>query len=129
MDHIKSNTHQEKSEHVSRLHAFHSKLGDVQKIIRNKFKKACSNRLACERDANLTMKPLAATSKQVMHQHQQHSPAKNDSNRAFKYRLVDPNTLCNRLRVLIASTSASDVKQSEEIKAIIKKLHDLEIIV
>lgn len=52
MGHDRSNALQEKRKHIE------LKLADTQNIIRNKFKKACSKRLAHERDAKHAMKAL-----------------------------------------------------------------------
>lgn len=105
--------------------ALKQKLTAIKKTIRNKFKSACAIRLECERDAGHAMKPLTASNSCM----QQQSSVETSS----KYRNIqtnDINYLCTRLNALLSSTKMKDDKQRiPEIKAIINRLRDLDIIV
>lgn len=139
--------HHEKRNQNSRSEAFKLKLTDTRAVIRNKFKKACVNRLKCEREVNHAMKPLATTANKLKSFEcgfslpkttskscrQQQLPAEihsHHSKKSRKIETIDPNRLCNRLKVLLASTNmCDDVQRAEEINAIINHLRKLEILV
>lgn len=131
MVHDKSNALQKKREQIE------LKIADTQKIIRNKFKKACLDRCMQERDAKHAMHALATTKTNVLKSFvpdfskPKATTANISSYRSNKSRKIetnDPNILCTRLRVLLSSTNASDVEQTAEKNAIIRKLHDLIVI-
>lgn len=132
MVHDESNTLQKKREQIE------LKIAYTQKMIRNKFKKACLNRCKQERDAKHAMHALATTktnvSKSFVHDFSKPKAtaaniSSNRSNKSIKIETNDPNILCTRLRVLLASTNASDVEQTIEKNAIIRKLHGLHLLV
>lgn len=116
---------QNKRDSVSSSNALKLKIDDIRKTIRNKFKKACANRLECERDSTHAMKPLAASETSI----QQQLCAKSSS----KSRMIernDTNYLCTRLKVLLSSNEMFDeVQRTRELNAIINRLRDLKIIV
>lgn len=128
MVHDKSNTLQKKREQIE------LKLVDTQKTIRNKFKKACLNRCMQERDAKNAMHALATAKTSVLKSFvldfsKPKATTANISNKSRKIETIDPNILCTRLRVLLASPNDSDVKQTIEKNAIIRKLYDLHLLV
>lgn len=112
------------------------KIADTQSIIRKKFKKAYANRLEREHEVNQVMKPLiepsTSTKKYDMQPQHRQIHAKNDSKRSVKYKLAisnEPNDLCNRLRIISASSNAVvDVKHTEEKNAIITRLRELNLL-
>lgn len=135
-----------------------SKIIATKNVIRNKFKKACLNRIENENNVNKTMKSLTAItpstcdleSKNYDFSHQQLSNTKNDSpqthlsiksqsNHAIKSRPLktfgkkhqhDPNALCDNLRILLASMpNVGDVKCMHQIKTILDELRKLGIII
>lgn len=133
--HEKSTTN--KRSQASRSNVLKLKLTATQNVIRNKCKTACANRIQREYEVQRAMKPLTASfssssisAKQV--KQQQQSLAKNVSKRMIKCKFAksnDPNDLCNRLRILLVSTNASDAIRSAEKNVIIRKLRDLKILV
>lgn len=126
-----------KRSQASRSNALTLKLSATQNVIRSKFKTACANRRGREQEVKHAMKPLTVSlasssirAKRVKQQQHQHSLAEFFSKRLIKYaRSNDPNVLCNRLRLLLASTNAPDAIQTEKKNAIISKLRDLKILV
>lgn len=145
----KSTVNHEKKEQNSSSNSFMLKLTDTQNIIRNKFKKACSNRIKCEHDANHVIQsiatPIAGDAKSFeddysvpkisakqCKQHQ-HSSDKIYSLQTIKSRKTetnDPDALCTRLRVLLASANVhDDTNHTEEINVIIEQLRNLKILV
>lgn len=106
------------------------KLTNTRNIIRKKFKIACMNRLECERDANQAMKPIASTTTKTKNFPLAIAPiARINSQQSRIIETNDPNDLCARLRALLASNKSYDNAQCiEEIKAIIAKLYDLNIL-
>lgn len=134
--HKNSASFHEKKDQDSRSKAVLLKLADAQKIIRNKFKKACAKRIESERDVDRAMLPLTATNTSELNsfEHDSFPPnaslAKTHSSRKIKFRkseLNDPNALCSRLKLLLASSKIT--KRTDEINAIIKHLRDHEILV
>lgn len=117
MKNNKTNTPQEKTEHESVLDASDttSKISIAQNVIRNKFEKACMNRIEHERDVNQSLKPIIADSLLTT------TSANNEMQN-------DPNKLCVQLRLLINSSIATNADHTHEITTIIAKLRDLEII-
>lgn len=132
-----------------------SKLSATRNVIKNKFRKARTNRLENEHDSVRAMKPLAKTvdleSKNRDYSH--HMPSKttnvsplshstsrrclNHINNSWalpiktnKEKHHDPNTLCDSLRVLLASSLNIDAckKCMQQINAIFDELRKLEII-
>lgn len=105
--------------------AMNLKLSDIKKTIRNKFKTACAIRLECEQNAGHAISPLPA-SKSCMQK-------KTSVETSSKYRnnqKNDINYLCTRLNALLSSTKMKDDKHRiQEIKAIIIRMRDLNIIV
>lgn len=102
-----------------------SKIAATQNIIKNKFKQAYSDRLAHEENVIRALKPLAdqlsASSK---------IPTMNHAFEANLLRTNDINKLCMRLKKLIkSSVNNSDYNCNEELKSIIIKLREHEIIV
>lgn len=97
-----------------------AKIADTQKVIKNKFVKAYTNRVDHENDVNETMKPLTCS-------HRTTTSKPNNKNSLLK--INDTNELCNRLQKLINSQISRNVNYSQEIEMIISKLHELGIIV
>lgn len=103
---------------------------DTQNVIRNKFQKACMNRIDHENKQNQAMEPL-------------HIESSNNEKSSTTTTLIakqvdcvneekepdDPNELCNRLRLLINSQIADNVNHMHEINSIVAKLAELEILV
>lgn len=126
-----------------------SKLEETQNIIRNKFKKAHSNRIKSESDVNHTIQPLTAAAAAAKNsapvdlesnnsslQASLHSISKNNLNRASISNTIktnedvrDPNALCDILRILLTSLpNFGDVACMQRINAILDELRRLEII-
>lgn len=122
-----------------------SKLTATQNIIRNKFEKAHKIRLENEHDVNRAMKPHTASitsglesknndprivSKTTTnHSPQLHLATESCSNHVIKTN-DDPNTLCDILRTLLASSQNVDkIECMRQINAILDELRDLEIII
>lgn len=124
----KSSVQQEKEKQIE------LKLATVQKIIRNKFKKACSNRRAHERNERNAMKTITTTTKNT---HEiKSSDGRTDnitsspvSNKSIKIEMNDPNDLCIRLREILSSPNAHNALQIKKKKEIINKLHELNFLV
>lgn len=126
-----------------------SKLTATQNVIRNKFEKAYTNRIVNEHDVNHAMKPLTASAVDLesenngssLHNHskttnnseQLHLATKSYSNHSIKTneeKHHDPNTLCDILRILLASPlNVDDMKSMQQINAILDELRKLEIII
>lgn len=129
---------EKKPKQKSMSNAISSQLAVTQNVIRNKFEKACINRLEHEKDVNQVLKPLIAnpTSSSTCddrHQQQQSTAAvKIKLNESVKSRLMrtsNPNELCARLRVLLAAANTTNVmKRIKEINAILEKLVELGIL-
>lgn len=99
-----------------------SKINETQRVIRNKFKTAYANRIDHEHNVNQAMQPLSDSL----------SATTTASNHSLKYSSLvtnDVNDLCNRLQHLLESQTKRNVNHEQEIKTIIYKLRDLEIIV
>lgn len=104
-----------------------SKLAATQNIIRNKFKKTYSERLVHERNVIRAMKPLTATVAPLST-----SSKVPGSKHAFKInslRAININDLCTRMKKLVNSTNKNSDACNEDIKTIITKLREHEIIV
>lgn len=153
MDLDKSTTLQEEGEVDSISNANLLKTFDTQNIIRNKFKKACTNRLERENDANQAMRPLteistlaplsndleykdnefsshnSSKSQIIKAIHQPRLAANKSRSAREKEKEHDPNELCNRLRLLVTAQIAGNVNKMQEINSIIAELRDLGIIV
>lgn len=61
MMHDISTATKNKSNHENELNAIMSKIHNTQNVIRNKFEKACKNRLEHERETDCAMQPLVAS--------------------------------------------------------------------
>lgn len=110
------------------------KLATVQKMIRNKFKKACSNRRANERNERNAMKTIASTTKNTHELKSSDSRTDNFTsspvrNKSIKIEMNDPNALCIRLREILSSPNAHNALQINEKKEIINKLQELNFLV
>lgn len=149
----KKTTIRKKTEHNSTANANMVQIVEhTQNIIKNKFKKACMNRLKKEEDEKMFMQPLAAIaassvrSNDVKSKEEDYSLSKAPSKQrkqeehsttaASKQRIKcgileksSPNDLCNRLKLLVASQLASKIDNMEEINMIIAQLNDLDIFV
>lgn len=134
-----------------------SKFIATRNVIKNKFAKACMNRMEHERDEREAIKPLTSFLDSRSHalnlkskgneskkMSLLKSPIKTDTKiyrsyleRAIKMRKIqknkekkdDPNELCNRLKKLLKLQIASNGNHEQEVHSIIKKLHDLDIFV
>lgn len=119
-----------------------SKLEATQNIIRNKFKKAHSNRIKNEHDVNRAIQPLTAaadssasvdseTNNSSLQAPSIHSSAKNNSSaiKTNEQQDRDPNALCDILRILLTPLpDFSDIECMQRINAILDELRRLEII-
>lgn len=109
-------------------------IADTQNVIKKKFEKACKNRMKHEQDVDQALKPLIAavpvkikrdlSSKTIVVPTQ--NPMKHVKNHANND--VNPNELCDKLRMLLASHLSGNA-QTNEINSIIAKLKELKIIV
>lgn len=97
-----------------------SKLAASQNIIRNKFENALTNRLRKENDMNDAMKPLTSSHPLTT------SSAQKSIDLEYKNN-PDPNTLCDNLRTLLASSNHDDVKSMQQINTILDELRRLGI--
>lgn len=100
-----------------------SKLTVMQNVIKNKFDKACTNRIQSENNVNDAIKQLFTTSSDF-------STTNNAPQIKQDHSDLDPNKLCANLRILLSSSSCnvSDTKCNQQINTIINKLRELEII-
>lgn len=138
----KSAALQEKKEQITTSNWNMKQINYVQNVIRNKFKKACKNRLEHEYSANQAMKPLTAKTMSIKndlpsranivsrqsgakHKIKSRIIRKNDE----KMHALNPNALCDKLRLLKNSPIAGNGHHTREINHIIAKLRELEIIV
>lgn len=113
------------------------KLAATQNVIRNKFKKAYTNRLEKEDEVNNAIEPPKATAAvaavtnfdslniatPIVSPSLAHLRQKNQS---------DPNALCDRLKILLAICQASidsDGEDVQQIKNLIDELREQEIII
>lgn len=106
----------------------------TQKVLKNKFKKAVANRLAQENNLNQAMQPLVTDPLSDAKQTRPASTTKvvdNNKKREAKTSIdhIDPNKLCDRLKILLSSLVAEDAEHTQEIKTIINQLRELEILV
>lgn len=125
----------------------------TRNVIKNKFRKACAFRLEHVRDANRALHSLitAATtneseSKKSAHDFSLRKQSKNnmpqlglaiksDLNKKIKScsrgnvnNVNNPNKLCAKLRKLLNSQNTDSPQRTREIRAIVNKLHELEIL-
>lgn len=97
-----------------------AKISDTQKVIKNKFIKAYSNRVDHENDVNETMKPLTCSQRTTTKQTNKNSLLKID----------DINKLCIRLQKNFNSQkTCRNCNYRQEIEIIIDKLYEFGIIV
>lgn len=126
----------EKKTEENKSNAIITKLIATQNVMKNKFKKAYANRLEGESNLEQSMIPITAltsneadSSKTVQNDSLRHSsttksylslknPIDNTADEA--------NELCDRLRLLL---SDNHMNNEEEINIIIRKLHELDILV
>lgn len=107
-----------------------SKLTATQNVIRNKFKKAYTNRLEREHDVNRAMKPLTSSSTTTSLTNESGFKKKDEfSNHSIESRAIDSNELCNSLRKLLTSQIVDNVNHTHEINSIIEQLRELKIII
>lgn len=99
-----------------------AKISDTQKVIKNKFIKAYSNRVDHENDVNETMKPLICRRRTTT------TTTTEQTNKNDLFKSNDINELCIRLQKLVNSQICRNCNYSQEIKIIINKLHELGII-
>lgn len=124
-----SETHQEKND----ANEIKMKMIATQNVIKSKFSKAKANRIEQENNLKQTMRPLLAVSS--THSRPTTTSTKTADNKNRKdinnihFSFNNPNELCERLRIHLSTMSENDVKQEEEMKAIINKLRELEILV
>lgn len=121
--HDKSIILQDKKEEDSRPKSNMLKITNAQKTIKKKFKKAYTNRLECEREVIRAIKPLNTKTKQ-------NEFTLPGASTTLKIETSDPNVLCTRLRVLLASSKTSNkVQHTDEINSIINRLHELGLLI
>lgn len=94
-----------------------SKLANTQSVIRNKFAKAYTLRCEHENDVNQSVQSLVS------------KPTKRVDSVNGEKKTIDPNELCNQLRLLLTAQNAGNANHTEEINTIIAKLHELEILI
>lgn len=126
MDSAKSGVQQEKEKQIE------LKLTTVQKIIRNKFKKACSDRRAHERNERNAMKTITTKNAHEL----KSSVARTDnitsspvSNKSIKIEMNDPNDLCYRLQKILSSPNALNALQIKKKNEIINKLQQINLLI
>lgn len=127
----KSAALQEKKEQITTANVNMKQINYVQNVIRNKFKKACKNRLDHEYSANQAMKPLITTTKSIKND----SPSRenivsrqSDAKYKIKSRM-NPNALCDKLRFLLQSQFTGNRQHAHEINSLFAKLREQNIIV
>lgn len=130
MGHAKSSVQQQQEKRKQ----FELKLAVAQKIIRKKFKKAISNRRTLERNANQVMRasPTTKTIDSNSFEHNKSSSENYITNPPIESEKItsnNPNDLCNRLKILLATSNVSDERKITEKNAIISKLHELNLLV
>lgn len=94
-----------------------NKLIATRNVIKKKFRIAYANRIEHEKKQKQAIRPTTT------------SAGKN--NKEIDNNIIsfnNPNQMCERLRKLISTACEDDVKQVEEMKTIIKKLHGQEIL-
>lgn len=128
-----------------------SRINATQNVIRNKYKKAYTRRLEHEHDVNQSMIPLTAATTTVESKNKDfslqnlsktpnvssHLTTKSFSKRAIKSRSIktnkekriDPNTLCDSLKILLTSSQNVGEMKCMQISSILDELRKLEIIV
>lgn len=125
-----SKSHQEENNEANEIK---TKMISTQDVIKNKFSKAYANRIEQEKKLKQTMRSLLAVSS--THSRAATTSTKTTDNKNNKginhihFSFNNPNELCERLRKLILIMNEDDVKQVEEMNAIINKLRELEILV
>lgn len=132
------------------------KITETQNKIRNKFKKACENRLENEHAVNQTMEPLTtfATSttaagetrgeeekstlpsqpqiiEKTIHStsNKKMKTSRAKMNKKNEDEKINPKVLCARLSTLITDEIRNNANHKREKNSIIKKLRDMKIIV
>lgn len=101
--------------------AIRKKLIATRNVIKNKFHKAYADRIEHENKLKQTIRPTTTSTK----------TSADKNNKEIDNNIIsfnNPNEMCERLRKLISTSCEDDVKQVEEMKAIIKKLHEQEIL-
>lgn len=122
VNHGKSTELQEKKEEDSSSKSFNKKITDAKNTIRKKFKKAYMNRLESECEVNRAINPLTRTKRNKF--------SLPGASAAQKIETSDPNVLCTRLRVLLAASKTSnEVQRTDEMNAIINRLHELGLLI
>lgn len=106
-----------------------SKLSVTQNVIRNKFKKACANRLEHEHDVDQAMKPFLMESSNEVTSSSTAALTKNSKEVGNEKKQYNSNELCERLRLLLTSRIVGSVNHTQEINTIISELRELEILI
>lgn len=98
-----------------------AKIAAAQKVIKNKFFNAYTNRVSHEKNVNETIKPMSRRNRTTTT-----ATTTKETSKFF-----DCNALCIRLQKLIESQAKGSGKKnySREIELIISKLREMEIIV
>lgn len=130
----KSIDQQEKINQDSESGATISKIAFTRNIIRKKYKEAFMNRIVNEqeikRHANIETQTYDLQSDQNRSQtktkNKKHQRTTTTTDICSKQ---DPNELCMRLRILMSASMAGNAHNACEIREIISKLRELEIIV
>lgn len=124
------------------------KITETQNKIRNKYEKACKNRIENEHAEKQTMEPLAAFAisttaaekdKSQITEKADHSTVNSVSKKNYKAKMkkkkkknkeekIDPNILCARLSTLITDEIRNNANHKREKNSILKKLRELNII-
>lgn len=104
------------------------KLIAAQNVIRNKFKKAYMNRIEHENDINHAIKPLHIESLNFITS-STNNASDSQHDIIFKNKSDDSNSLCDRLRLLLASQMNGNDQHTEDINSIITKLRESKILV
>lgn len=138
----KSAALQEKKERITTSNVNMKQINYVQNVIRNKFKKACRNRLEHEYNANRAMKPLTATTMLIKNDSpsrenivSRQSDAKHKINSRIiskndeKMHALNPNALCDKLRFLLQSQFTGNSQHTHEINSLFAELREQNIIV
>lgn len=101
------------------------KLAATRNVIMNKFNEAHANRIANEKNLNHAMQSLVVESTDDATI--QSNAKQSQFMSTIKVVVDNPNKLCERLKILL-KMNTNDEKLVQEMKTIIKKLRELEIL-
>lgn len=103
---------------------YSDKMVAAQNIIKEKFSKAFANRIINENNLNHVKQPLLMRISDDVSS----LPVASSLN-VPETSIIKPNDICNRLRIVVSKMIAGEVQHEGEMKNIIMRLRELEIIV